>query len=96
MDAALRSARAERRGWNRIAAEMRVARTTVMDRAKFLGMPMRLPRPAAVALSRADDAAAPLPRLDRSDRRTALRPGSPESWGVLAALTPSIDAVWPG
>ena len=69
--------------WHAVAVAAGVTRNTAIERARVLGV-----QPAVAQVS-------PSPEPERR-ADGALPPGHPDSWGVLAALTPSIPPEWPG
>ncbi len=109
MDAHLLAGRRGHRPWHELVRDLGVCRSVAMDRFSVLGGRKRAyegarqRREAAERLEAAVLAtrARPMPDsssvCDSAQRGTeALPAGHPLSWGLLIALTPTVDPAWPG
>ena len=75
-DATILHLRAAGLPWHAVASELRIGRNSIIDRARYLGLP---------PVSKVTPAPSPAPkRIDRP----ALPPGHPFSWQAITSNTP--------
>lgn len=78
-DATIRRMRGERATWDKIAAELRVSRWTLIARGQLIGA--RLPAPIVVPIE--------------DPERDPLPPGHPETWGAIIKGTCLAGTAYP-